>query len=220
MPIEAVIFDMDVVLVDSEVYWIQSRQEFAQALGKVWTLEDQRLAMGRNTIEWAQVMQERLHLDMSLEAIIADVKRRVMAHYDERLPVLPGALEAVAAAAQGYRIALASGSPKEIIDHVMRLTGLDRVFEFIVYADDMPNGKPAPDVYLETARLLDVPPGACVGIEDSINGVWSLHNAGMRIIAVPSPAFPLPEPVAALAHRLLPSLASFSLDLVRSLDDF
>lgn len=219
MPIQAVIFDMDGVLVDSEVYWIQSRQEFAHSIGKTWTLEDQRLAMGRNTVEWAQVMQERLHLDMSLDEIIEKVKGRVMAHYEQRMPVLPGAMEAVQTAAQEYRIALASGSPKDLIDHVMRLTGLDRVFEFIVYADDMPNGKPAPDVYLETARLLNVLPAECVGLEDSVNGVRALHAAGMRIIAVPSPAFPLPEAVAALAHCVLPSLESFSLDLVRSLDN-
>jgi mannitol-1-/sugar-/sorbitol-6-/2-deoxyglucose-6-phosphatase len=217
LTIQAVIFDMDGVLVDSEVYWRKSREEFARALGKVWTDEDQRLAMGRNTIEWAHVMQTRLNLDMSLEQIMADVKARVIAHYEQRLPVLPGALEAVRTAASAYRIALASGSPTEIIQEVMRLTGLDQVFEAIVYGDDMPNGKPAPDIYLETARRLNIPPAQCVGIEDSANGIRSVKAAGMIAIAVPSPEFPLPDEVLRLADQVMPSLETFSVELVQSL---
>lgn len=217
MAIQAVIFDMDGVLVDSEVYWLQSRQEFAQSIGKVWTMDDQRLAMGRNTVEWAHVMRERLRLDMAIDDIITEIKGRVIAHYEERLPLLPGAIEAVHAAAAEYRIALASGSPTEIIQRVMQLTGLDSVFEFMVYGDDQSNGKPAPDIYLETARLLNVAPQNCVGIEDSVNGVKALKAAAMYAIAVPSPGFTLPEDIAAMADRILPSLEGFSPSMVREL---
>src|SRR5258707_3961437 len=191
--IAAVIFDMDGVLVDSEVYWQQSREDFARALGKVWTLDDHRACMGRSTIEWAEVMRERLNLDWSLDQIIAETKARVIAHYEERLPVLPGALEAVRAAASAYKVALASGSATAIIQLVMQRTGLDQVFEAVIYGDDIPHGKPAPDIYLEAARRLGVLPEQSVGIEDSANGLRSLKAAGMRAIAVPSPSFPLPE---------------------------
>jgi HAD superfamily hydrolase (TIGR01509 family) len=218
LTIQAVIFDMDGVLVDSEVYWRESREEFAGELGKVWTMDDQRAAMGRNTVEWAQVMRERLALDMSLDQIMADVKARVLAHYEQRLPLLPGALEAVQVAGSAYRIALASGSPIEIIDRVMQLTGLDQVFERIVYADDMPNGKPAPDVYLETARRLDISAAHCVAIEDSSNGVRSAKAAGMYCIAVPSPGFTLPDEIVQMADLMLPSLEGFSLEMVRRLN--
>jgi HAD superfamily hydrolase (TIGR01509 family) len=217
MTIQAVIFDMDGVLVDSEVYWRESREEFAAELGKVWTAEDQHAAMGRNTIEWARVMQERLRLDMSLEQIMADVKARIIAHYEKRLPLLPGALEAARTARSAYRVALASGSPTEIIQEVMRLTGLGTVFEFVVYGDDIPNGKPAPDIYLETARLLGVPPARCVGIEDSSNGVRAVKAAGMYCIAVPSPGFALPDAIVQMADLLLPSLESFSVEMVQKL---
>jgi HAD superfamily hydrolase (TIGR01509 family) len=217
MAIQAVIFDMDGVLVDSEVYWLESRKEFAQSLGKVWTMDDQRLAMGRNTVEWAHVMRERLHLDMSIDEIIVEIKGRVIAHYEQRLPLLPGAIEAVHTAASTYRIALASGSPTEIIQRVMHLTGLDKKFEFMVYGDDQPNGKPAPDIYLETARLLNLSPQNCVGIEDSVNGVKALKAADMLAIAVPSPGFTLPDDIAAMADHILPSLEQFSVDLVKGL---
>ncbi len=217
MTIQAVIFDMDGVLVDSEVYWRESREAFAAELGKVWTAEDQRAAMGRNTIEWARVMQERLRLDMTLEQIMADVKARIIACYQKRLPLLPGALDAVHTAKSAYRVALASGSPTEIIQEVMKLTGLDNVFEFVLYGDDMPNGKPAPDIYLETARLLGVPAAHCVGIEDSANGIRAVKAANMYCIAVPSPGFPLPDEIVKMADLVLPSLEGFSVDMIRQL---
>lgn len=217
MPVQAVIFDMDGVLVDSEVYWLQSRRAFAEAHGKTWTVEDHHAAMGRNTLEWAYVMRERLKVELSPEAIIDDMMQRMLACYEQRLPLLPGAIEAVHTAASSYPVALASGSPKKLIDQVMRLTGLDQVFRYVVYADDMPNGKPAPDVYLHTAKLLDVSPEVCVGIEDSPNGIRSLHAAGMSIIAVPSPEFPLPSDIAALADVTLTSLEEFSFEVISGL---
>lgn len=204
--VEAVIFDMDGVLVDSEVYWHRSREEFARDRGKVWTDADQRLAMGRNTVEWARVMQEHLALTESLDAIMAEMKRRVMAHYDEHLPVRPGAIEAVKLAAANYRCALASGSPTEIIVHVMELSGLDKIFEAIVFGDDYPNGKPAPDVYLAAMQRLGVTPNVSLGIEDSSNGIRALKAAGMIAIAAPSPGFPLAPDVLALCDAHIESL--------------
>ncbi len=218
MPIEAVVFDMDGVLVDSEVYWLRARQEFARDIGKIWTDDDQRAAMGRNTIEWAQVMQERLQPEMTLDAIMDDIKARVIAQYEQQLPIRPGALEAVHTAASRYRIALASGSPKTIIQRVMQLTGLDKIFEFMLYGDDFPNGKPAPDVYLASLEALGVQANRAVGIEDSSNGVRALHNAGMYIIAAPSPGFILPPDVVALAHRVINTMEDFSVDLVEGIN--
>jgi HAD superfamily hydrolase (TIGR01509 family) len=218
MTIEAVIFDMDGVLIDSEEYWWQSRLEFAGALGKTWTMDDQRQTMGRNTVEWGRIMQERLALnDMPLEDIMNGVKSRVIAKLEARLPLLPGAVEAVHTAARGYPVALASGSPKEVINKVMQMTQLHQVFQHIVYADDMAHGKPAPDVYLATAKLLGVEPSRCLGIEDSGNGLRSLKAAGMVAIAVPSPGFPLPPDLLAIADHVMPSLEGFSLDLIRTL---
>lgn len=217
MPIDAIVFDMEGVLMDSEGYWTIAREGFARSHGKAWTLDDQRAAMGRNTIEWARVMRDRLHLEMTEEQIIHDVVARVLAQYDERLPARPGALEAVHLAASRYPVALASGSPTEVIDHVMYQTGLDRVFKTIVKGDTIPNGKPAPDIYNEALRRLGVPASRALGIEDSSAGVRALHNAGMFIIAAPSPGFDLPPEVAALAHRLIHDMGEFSLELVEAI---
>jgi HAD superfamily hydrolase (TIGR01509 family) len=217
LPVEAVIFDMDGVLVDSEVYWQESREDFARAVGKIWKPEDQRQAMGRSTVGWAQLMQERLAVDMPIDNIIADIKARVIARYEQRLPVLPGALEAVKKAASAYEVALASGSETSIIQLVMERTGLGEIFDVVVYGDTIPRGKPAPDIYLETARRLGVPPEQAVGIEDSANGIRALKAAGMYAIAVPSPAFLLPDEILALANATLPSLEAFTVDLVRAL---
>lgn len=214
---DAVIFDMDGVLVDSEAYWFDSRREFAARLGKAWTLDDQHALMGRNTVEWAAGMRERLGLSgVDLDSIIEPVRGGVIERLEARLPLLPGAVEAVETAASRYRVGLASGSPTLVIDTVLRLSGLRDDFAVRVYGDDIAHGKPAPDIYLEAARQLNARPGRCIGIEDSINGLKALHAAGMAAIAVPSPGFDLPPEVLALADRVLPSLEFFSLALLRS----
>lgn len=217
MPIHAVVFDMDGILVDSEVYWRECREAFAQDRGLVWTAEDQHHAMGRNTLEWAQVMRERLKLDAFPEAIAEDMIARVQARYAEQLPLLPGALEAVHALAGHYRVALASGSPPPIIRYVIARAGLEGVFEAVVYGEEMAHGKPAPDVYLETLRLLDLPPARAAGIEDSANGVRALKAAGMIAVAVPSPGFSLPPDVIALADRVLPSMQQLTVAVIAEL---
>ena len=219
MPFEAVIFDMDGVIVASEDYWWESRVEWAAQHGKTWTHADQRLAMGRNTAEWAEVMRERLNLpEIPLEQVMSEMLGLVLARMEAHLPILPGALEAVQTAASRYRVALASGSPIPIIKRVMELTGLDQVFEVMVYGDEQPRGKPHPDIWLEVTRQLGVDATRCVGIEDSSNGVRSLVAAGMTVIAVPSPGFALPAEITALADVNLTSLEQFDLALLERLE--
>jgi len=217
MRFDAVIFDMDGVLVDSEVYWAEGRIEFARDRGLVWGADDHRLVMGRATLEWAQVMKDYLHIADSPRAIADEMITRMNAKYDARLPVREGAIEAVKLAASRYRVGLASGSPTPLIDHVIQLTGLDKVFETVVYGDDIPHGKPAPDIYWEALKRLGVEPSRAVGVEDSGNGIRSLHAAGMKIIAAPSPQFPLKDDILALAHAKIDTLEDFTLALVESL---
>lgn len=219
MTIQAVIFDMDGVLVDSEGYWEECRVDFARELGKNWAAEDQRLVMGRGSAEWAQIMRTRMALDMEIEEIISQMRARVLARYNERLPILPGALEAVHAAASRYKVALASGSPTVLIQHVTKSTGLDQVFQTMVFGDEVEHGKPAPDIYLEAARRLNVSPVECLGIEDSASGIRALKAAGMVAVAVPGASYPLAEDVLNLADLVLPSLEAFSLELVSQFDN-
>ena len=218
MPIEAVIYDMDGVLVDSEVYWDKSRIEFANDRGLVWTDEFQRLAMGRSTVGWARVMQEKLALDEPIDAIIAEMKARVIAHYEARMPARPGALESVAHMKRHFRVGLASGSPTDIIKAVLRITGLDQIFEVMIYGDEVPRGKPAPDIYHEALKQLGVAPAASLGIEDSANGLRSLRAAGMFAVAAPSPDYPLPDDVLALADAHITTLEDFNIELVKRIE--
>ncbi len=217
MPIEAVVFDMEGVLMDSEPYWKVARERFAQDMHKSWTIDDQSACMGRNTVEWAQVMHDRLALDWELDDIISDVIRRVLAQYDERLPLRDGAFQTVERMSAHYKVALASGSPTSVIDYAMKRSGLDVFFGSRVYGDTIPNGKPAPDIYVEALRLLDVSPRQAAGIEDSPSGVRALHNAGMVVIAAPSEGFVLPPDVLALADHAVAHMDEITVDLVERL---
>ncbi len=217
MPIEAVVFDMEGVLMDSEPYWKVAREGFAASLHKPWSMDDQRACMGRNTIEWAQVMKDHLALDWSLDDIISDTIGRVLAQYDDRLPLRDGAIGAVERMAARYKVALASGSPTSVINHAMDKSGLGKLLKVRVYGDTIPNGKPAPDIYLEALRQLGVRPENSAGIEDSSNGIRSLHNAGMKVIAAPSEGFDLSPEIVALADHLVTHMDEITVDVVEGL---
>ncbi len=216
--IQAVIFDMDGILIDSEVLWREAREDFARDHGMVWSADDQESVMGCNTALWSRIMVERLQLrerlGMDEAAIAREIKARLLAKYEAKLPEREGAIAAVRLAASRYKVALASGSPKEIARHVMRVTGLDQVFLAATYGDDVAHGKPAPDIYLDVLAKIGVDPAHAVGVEDSGNGIRSLHAAGMGIIAAPGPEFPLAEDVLALADVRIDEMTGFSLDLV------
>ncbi len=219
MPIAAVIFDMDGVIMDSEEYWWEERSALARQYGSDWTADDQRHTMGTSTHEWALYMKQRMGLDLSPQEIgdlmVARVSARVAAH----LPVLPGAVEAARIAGSAYPVALASGSATPIIEGVMRVTGLDQVFQVIVGGDSVTHGKPDPEIYLLAADQLGVDPALCLGIEDSANGLRALKAAGMYAIAVPSHNFPPPDDVLALADARITSLTEFSLDLIHAIEN-
>jgi HAD superfamily hydrolase (TIGR01509 family) len=216
--IEAVIFDMDGVLIDSEVLWRQVREEFAADLGLVWGEADQLSTMGCSTAMWARIMVERLQLQSRLGMDEAGVAKaiidRMRAKYAEHLPERAGAIQAVRLAATRYKVALASGSPNELAEYVLRVTGLDQVFQATMYGDDVVHGKPAPDIYWHVLAKLGVKPESAVGVEDSGNGIKSLKAAGMGIIAAPGPEFPLAPEVLAMADVHIAEMTQFSLELI------
>lgn len=216
--IEAIIFDLDGLLVDSEPCWNEARRQMAAEVGVLdWNADDHRACMGVSTREWAEYMIRRLRLALSWEETAAAIVGRMQAIYAKSIPYLPGAGEAVARAAAHYPVALASGSERSLIDIVVADAALRGKFRAVVCTDTMPRGKPAPDVYLEAARLLGVPPARCACVEDSGNGILAGAAAGMKVIAVPDPRFP-PQPAAlAQAHVVLSSLNEFDLARLRSL---
>lgn len=196
VPFEAVIFDLDGVLVDSEIWWDEVRADFAARQGRPWTEEDRRSVMGANSRQWSRTMLDRLALDLTPLAVEREIVDGVVARYQEGpAPIIEGAVEAVRSAGRVARVGLASSAHREVIDAALEALGLADAFAVIVSSDEVEHGKPAPDVYVEAARRLDVRPDACLAVEDSLNGVLAARAAGMAVALVPNVSVP-PAPGA------------------------
>ena len=204
--VEAVVFDLDGVLVDSEQLWDEVREALARERGGRWHDRAQADMMGMSSAEWSTYMRDVIGLAESPQEINAEVVRRLLARYREALPLLPGAVEAVERLAARWPLGVASSSNREVIDAVLEAAGIAGCFRATVSSEEVERGKPAPDVYLEAARRLAVEPGKCTAVEDSRNGIRSAHAAGMRVIAIPNPHYPPSDEELALAHLVLHSL--------------
>jgi len=202
--IVAVVFDMDGVLVDTEHLWDAVREELTDEWGGRYTPEAQQAMMGMSSREWSRYLHETVGLREQPETINAEVVRRMLARYEVELPVVPGAVDAVRRLhAEGLRLAVASSSNRELIDAVLRRLELTDLFAVTVSSEEVARGKPAPDVYLETARRLDVDPTLCAAIEDSASGIRAAHAAGMRVLAYPNRHYPPSAEALALADSVL-----------------
>jgi HAD superfamily hydrolase (TIGR01509 family) len=213
--IAAVIFDMDGVLVESEQYWDAARGTFVAAHGGHWTAADQVNVMGHNTAQWCAYLRERFGIALDDAAIVAEVLRQIKALYQQRVPLLPGAVEAVQRAASCHVVGVASSSPLELITFVLELTGLRPYIQAIASSDEVPRGKPDPAVYRLAAERLGIPPSACLAVEDSPNGVRAAHAAGMRVIAVPNPTYTPDDPAFQLAEAVRNTLVGWDPCAVR-----
>ena len=212
--IDAVVFDLDGIIIDSEHVWDDARQALAGERGGRWHDQASRDMMGMSSVEWSRYMHDVIGLEETPEEINAEVVRRLEAIYREQVPLIPGAVEAVEALAARWPLGLASSSNRELIDFVLEVSGLDRLFRATVSSEEVPRGKPAPDVYLEAARRLRASPERCVGIEDSENGILSAKAAGMRVIAIPNPQYPPAEHALAEADVVLDSIAALTPEVV------
>jgi len=204
--VAAVVLDLDGVLVDSEVIWDEARRDLVARHGGRWRPDAQRALMGMSSREWPRYLHDEMGVDLDPDAISAAVVDRVLALYRERLPLLPGAGDAVRALAARWPLGLASSSNRPVIDAVLTEAGLAADFAVTVSSEEVPRGKPAPDVYLEAVRRLGADPGDCVAVEDSTNGLRAARAAGMAVVALPIRDYP-PEPAAlALAAAVLSGL--------------
>jgi HAD superfamily hydrolase (TIGR01509 family) len=216
MPVDAVAFDLDGVLVDSEQVWDEVRREYVPEHGGRWRDEATLEMMGMSSPEWSRYLAEKLGVDLPPERISEEVADRVAAIYRERLPLLPGAREAVERIAARWPLALATSSNRHVIELVLEVAGLTQSFQATVSSEEVGRGKPAPDVYLEAARRLSVEPERCAAIEDSHNGIRSAAAAGMRVIAIPNEHFPPDEQSLALAAVVLPSIEELTVEVIDS----
>jgi HAD superfamily hydrolase (TIGR01509 family) len=204
--IDAVVFDLDGVIVDSEHVWDEARMDLAAQRGGRWHERASRDMMGMSSLEWSCYMHDVIGLSEPPEEINAEVVRRLEEIYRRELPLIAGAVEAVERLAARWPLGLASSSNRELIDLVLELSGLAKHFRATVSSEEVPRGKPAPDVYLEAAKRLEVAPEACAAVEDSENGIRSAKAAGMRVLAIPNPQYPPEEKALALADDALAAI--------------
>lgn len=217
MSIEAVIFDLDGVLVDSEPVWERVRRGYVAEHGGSWQPDTQSRLMGMSTGEWARYLSDELGVDRPAQTVADEVVGEMARRYDEELPLMPGAVDAVRRMAARWRLGLASSSPSRLIERVLEDAGLTGAFEVTLSTEDLARGKPDPDVYLTVARRLRLAPGLCAAVEDSSNGLRSAAAAGMAVIAVPHPVYP-PRPEAlALARLTIEDLAGLTVARVAAL---
>jgi len=212
--IEAVVFDLDGVLIQTEELWDEVREGLARAGGGRYGEEEQRAMMGMSSPEWSRYMHEHVGLPESPDEIAAEVVRQMAERYRERLPLIDGAMEAVERLAARWQLGVASSSNRELIDLVLELSGLDRLFEATVSSEEVERGKPAPDVYLEACRRLSVEPTRAAAVEDSHAGIRSAKAAGMRVLAIPNPAYPPGDEALAAADVVVGSLAELTPETV------
>ena len=212
--IEAVVFDLDGVLIQTEEIWDEVRKGYIRERGGRYDSEAQRAMMGMSSLEWSRFIAEDLGVSLPPERISDDVVELMAVRYRERLPLIPGAGEAVERLAGRWPLAVASSSNRPLIDLVLELSGLAGLFRATVSSEEVPRGKPAPDVYLEAARRLGVPAERCAAIEDSHSGIRSAKAAGMRVVAIPNPAYPPDEAALAEAHVVLRSINELTIDAV------
>ena len=200
--IEAVVFDLDGVIVDSEPVWEQVRRQVVAEHGGQWLSDAQRRLMGMSTGEWARYLSQDLGVGLPPPAVAATVIERMQARYREGVPLMPGAAAAVRRLAARWPLGLASSSPPALIDAALDGAGLRECFTATLSTEQVPRGKPAPDIYLAVTEQLGFAPETCAAVEDSANGLRSAAAAGLQVIAVPHPRYP-PEPAALRAARLV-----------------
>jgi HAD superfamily hydrolase (TIGR01509 family) len=200
--IEAVVFDLDGVIIDSEESWEEVRRAYAAEHGRQFLPDSQERMMGMSTGEWSRHLAVDVGIGVPPEQVATDVLDRMAVRYRSALPLVPGAVEAVRRVADRFPLALASSSARILIDQVLESAGLTDAFRVTLSTEEVARGKPFPDVYLEAAKRLGLRPAVCAAVEDSSNGLRSAAAAGMTVIAVPHGVYP-PAPDALAAAALV-----------------
>jgi HAD superfamily hydrolase (TIGR01509 family) len=215
--IEAVVFDVDGVLIDSEPVWERVRRKFVADRGGRWPDDAQDRMMGMSTAEWSAYMSDDFGLRIAPREVAQLVIAAMTAEYQAHLPLLPGAVDAVRALSARWRLGVASSAPKSLIEAVLDASGLRSAFAAAVSSEEVARGKPAPDVYLEAAARLGVPPAAGAAVEDSSNGLRAAAAAGLAVIAVPRPEYPPAADAIQRARVVLDSLTELTADTIAAL---
>jgi HAD superfamily hydrolase (TIGR01509 family) len=212
--IEAVVFDLDGVLVDSDHIWHEVREGLARERGGHWTDRAEPDMMGMSSTEWSQYLHDVVGLPEPPQELSDEVVRRMLDHYEVDLPLIEGAAETVRRLSASFRLAVASSSNRKLINGVLEAAGIADRFEATVSSEEVARGKPSPDVYLEAAKRLALEPRECAAVEDSTNGVRAARAAGMRVLAIPNRRYPPSADALGLADEVVDSVADLTPDLI------
>jgi HAD superfamily hydrolase (TIGR01509 family) len=185
----AVVFDMDGVLVDSEPMHLEAMRRVLLPYGVAYTDRENEAFFGFTDPEVFRILKRRyglapdeLELTRRRTELLVQLTRKGTVPMDG-VPDVPRALRG-----RGYRLAIASSSALGVIRATVEALGITSLFEALVSGADVGRGKPAPDVFVETARRLGLPPRACLVVEDSRNGLLAAKAAGMACATIPCPA--------------------------------
>ena len=216
VPVQAVIYDLDGLLIDSEPCWERAEMEVLGSVGVPLTPERSHETTGLRLDEAVAYWAARYPWTaVSHEDVVSRILQRVLALLADRASLKPGVRESLAVVRRaGLRVALASSSPLALIEGALERVGLQSEFEQVVSAEGERFGKPHPGVYLTTAARLGVAPRVCLALEDSVNGVLAATSAGMRCIAVPE-RWPVADPRFSRANAVVHSLHEINDDLLR-----
>jgi HAD superfamily hydrolase (TIGR01509 family) len=215
--VTAVVFDLDGVLVDSEQIWDDARRRIVERRGGTWRPEATRAMMGMNAPEWSRYLHDQLAVPDTPAAITEAVVAVVLDSYRQNLPLLPGAVNTVRTLADRWPLGLASSANRVVIDAFLDGSGLRDCFRVVLSSEEVPRGKPAPDVYLAVLDALGVDPRSAVAVEDSANGIRAAIAARTWVVAIPNRTFPPPRDVLAMADVMLKSLTDLTPELVEDL---
>ena len=182
----AVVFDMDGLLLDTEVLWHHAETELFARRGADFTWDDKLAVIGTNYDFTGSYFADRLGLPAEAGPGLVDEMVGLMhEHLREQVAGRPGAVELVERLRGRTRLGLASNSPRALVDTALATAGITDAFDTIVTSDDVDHGKPAPDLYLLACERLGVPPDEALALEDSSSGVAAAKAAGLTCIAVP-----------------------------------
>ncbi len=210
--LQAVIFDLDGVLVDSEGRWDEVRRGLARAADRPWPADATTAMQGMSTPEWSRYLGDVVGVPGPATTIATTVIDGMVAGYERQLPLIPGVVAAVERFAARWPLGLASSSPRRLIDVVLAAAGLAGRFTVTVSTEEVEAGKPSPAVYVAAAAGLGVQPRDALAVEDSSNGLRSAAAAGCVVIAIPHAAFPPAADALALAAARIDRLDELTVE--------
>jgi HAD superfamily hydrolase (TIGR01509 family) len=216
-PVRAVVFDLDGVIIDTEEVWEQVRRGYVAEYGRQFRPDSQSRMMGMSTPEWSAHLSAEVGVPRTPEQVAADVLARMAERYRADLPLIEGSVAAVRRIAAHFPVALASSSARILIDQVLAGAGLSDTFQVTLSTEEVPRGKPAPDVYLAAVERLGLSADVCAAVEDSSNGLRAAGAAGLAVVAVPHRVYPPAPDALALADLVIGGLDELTVEAVRKL---